>query len=591
MSWILGLSAFYHDSSVALLRDGQPYFAASEEAFSRKKHDAAFPHQALRAALDFAEIDPGQLDYVGFYEKPLLKFDRLLETYLAVAPRGYRQFAQAMPSWLRNKLHIPAQIRRSLGGDYRKRIVFCEHHEAHAASAFFPSPFDQAAILTVDGVGEWCTTTWGIGRGNQVELRGELRFPHSLGLLYSAFTYFCGFRVNSGEYKLMGLAPYGEPKYADLIRSHLVQVSDDGSYRLNMRYFSYCHSLTMTGVRLEKLLGFKRRDARQELRQQDMDLAASIQQVTEEIMLRMAEFVFDQTGQSNLVLAGGVALNCVANTHLQRSSPFDKIWIQPAAGDAGGALGVAQWMWYQLLNNPRTALTTAARQFSAYLGPEAGGDAAVQQLKDTGAVARCYVDDRELDVEVAKLLAAGCVVGWVQGRMEFGPRALGNRSILADARHPEMQSILNRKIKQREAFRPFAPAVLHERVHACFDVPDDWSSPYMLFTAPVHHHQRLPAITHRDASARIQTVHVQQAPRFHALLRQFDDLTGCPALLNTSFNVRGEPMVRTAAEAYRCFLATGIDALVIDKHLFLHSAQPAAACQASRHYLNQLELD
>ncbi len=609
MTLILGISAFYHDSAVALIQDGNVVAAASEERFTRKKHDEAFPAEALRVCLDKAGCGVADLDYVGFYEKPLLKFDRLLETYLAYAPRGYASFSRAIPSWLNKKLHLPREIRRQLGPDYKKRIVFCEHHESHAASAFFPSPFDQAAILTIDGVGEWTTTSWGVGQGNQVELKSEIRFPHSLGLLYSAFTYFCGFRVNSGEYKLMGLAPYGQPRFANLIREHLIQVHADGSYRLNMKYFTYGHTLRMTDRKLEELLGVKRRPAEAPVREVDMDLAASIQQVTEEVVLRMARHVHQQTGQEDLCMAGGVALNCVANGRLLREGPFKRIWVQPAAGDAGGSLGVAWLIWHQLLANPRVAKDQDA-QHGSLLG-SCITDGEIDQLCRHGAVAERIADDRQLYAQVAQLLADEKIVGWVQGNMEFGPRALGSRSILGDPRSPAMQSIMNLKIKFRESFRPFAPAVLEEYAHECFEMPERWASPYMLFTFDVQPHRRrqvdasvppgiervkqlrsdLPAITHLDYSARVQTVSAQRHPRFHGLLTAFHQQTGCPALINTSFNVRGEPIVCTAEDAYRCFMATNMDALVLGNHLLLKEMQPASAKRASQEYLGSLEPD
>ncbi|GAA5508752.1 carbamoyltransferase [Novipirellula caenicola] len=608
MTLILGISAFYHDSAVAILRDGEIVAAASEERFTRKKHDASFPQNALRECLRMADADVGDLDYVGFYEKPFLKFDRLLETYLAYAPAGYGSFFRAMPSWLKTKLHLPREIRKHLGTQYKRRIVFCEHHESHASSAFFPSPFDEAAILTVDGVGEWATTTWGVGRGNRISLKSEIRFPHSLGLLYSAFTYFCGFRVNSGEYKLMGLAPYGEPKFVELILKHLIKVHDDGSYQLNMDYFSYGHSLQMTDRKMERLLGVKRRKPNDPIRNVDRDLAASIQRVTEDVVLRMANHVFDQTKLDSLCMAGGVALNCVANGRLLREGPFKRIWVQPAAGDAGGALGVAWLIWNQLLGKPRVAHAISA-QPTSMLGPPADHASDLQTLRDNGAVMRHVPQDDELDAAVAKLLADGKVVGWVQGKMEFGPRALGGRSILGDPRNPEMQSLMNAKIKRRESFRPFAPSILEEHSHEYFKMPDGDSSPYMIFTFDVQETRRrpidvlissggeqrtqprseLPAVTHLDYSARVQTVSQNRYPRFYQLLRTFYQQTGCPALVNTSFNVRGEPIVATAADAYRCFMTTQMDALVIGNELLLKTEQPESACQSSQQDLCEWE--
>ncbi len=610
MTLILGISAYYHDSAVALIRDGEVIAAASEERFTRKKHDESFPICAMTECLAMADATVGDLDYVGFYEKPLLKFDRLLETYLAYAPRGYGSFFRAMPPWLKTKLHLPREIRKHLGKEYQRRIVFCEHHESHAASAFFPSPFDEAAILTIDGVGEWATTSWGIGRGNHIELSHEIRFPHSLGLLYSAFTYFCGFRVNSGEYKLMGLAPYGEPKFADLILEHLIEVHDDGSYHLNMDYFPYCHRLRMTDRKLERLLGVARRRPEEPIREIDMDLAASIQHVTEEVVLRMAHHVHAQTKLDSLCMAGGVALNCVANGRLLREGPFKQIWIQPAAGDAGGALGVALLIWHQLLGNSRTAKGTDA-QSGSLLGPPADRESDLQELRDRDAVIEHLPVDDELDKRVAELLAGGNVVGWVQGKMEFGPRSLGGRSILGDPRNPDMQSVMNVKIKYRESFRPFAPSILEEHSGDYFELPSGASSPYMLFTFDVQQQRRipldttvprgiervkqsrsdLPAITHLDYSARVQTVDRQRHPRFHTLLKQFYEQTGCPALINTSFNVRGEPIVCSAVDAYRCFMATEMDALVIGNYLMLKTDQPTSARRSSTQYLTQLEPD
>ncbi|MCC9642765.1 carbamoyltransferase [Rhodopirellula sp. JC740] len=608
MTLILGTSAFYHDSAVALVKDGEVVAAASEERFTRKKHDAAFPSLALEGCLNEIGASVSDIDYVGFYEKPLLKFERLLETYLAYAPRGYRSFSRAMPSWLQTKLHLPREIRKQLGGKTQRRIVFCEHHESHAASAYYPSPFERAAVLTIDGVGEWATTSWGVGEGARLRLKQEIRFPHSLGLLYSAFTYFCGFRVNSGEYKLMGLAPYGEPKFAEVIRDRLVCQHEDGSYSLNMDFFTFPHTLRMTGAALERLLGVQRREPEAPVRQVDMDIAASIQLVTEELVLGLARYVHEQTKLHSLCLAGGVALNCVANGRLLREGPFDRIWVQPAAGDAGGALGVAWLIWHELLRNER-AVNPSDAQRGTLLGPAIDEEKEIQQLKSQGAVVRSFDDPANLDREVAELLATGNVVGWVQGKMEFGPRSLGARSILGDPRDSEMQTTMNLKIKYRESFRPFAPSVLREHASECFEMPEDVESPYMLFTFDVNPDRRkataeasgiervkqvrsdLPAITHLDYSARVQTVSQQRHPRFHGLLKAFHDRTGCPALINTSFNVRGEPIVRTAADAYRCFLATQMDALVVGNQLMLRSEQPTAAVESSQTYLSDLAPD
>ena len=609
MTLILGISAYYHDSAVCLLKDGKLLAAASEERFSRKKQDASFPSLALEACLDFADASIGDLDYVGFYEKPLLKFDRLLETYLAYAPLGYTSFSRAMPTWLRTKLHLPREIRKQLGKDYKRRIAFCEHHQSHAASAFYPSPFQEAAILTIDGVGEWTTTSWGVGRDHRIDLKQELRFPHSLGLLYSAFTYFCGFRVNSGEYKLMGLAPYGEPRFASLIKQHVVKLLDDGSFRLNMDYFDFCHKLRMTGHKLEKLLGVERRLPEAPVREVDMDIAASIQAVTEEIVLRLAQHVHQQTGLSSLCMAGGVALNCVANGRLLRDGPFENIWVQPAAGDAGGSLGVASLIWHQMLGNERTAIDGDSQQGS-FLGPPIDQETEIDDLLKQGAVAERFTDTQELCGQAAKLIASGQVLGWAQGRMEFGPRSLGNRSILGDPRNPEMQTTMNLKIKYRESFRPFAPSALRQHAHEHFSVDEDCDQPYMLFTSFVKPENRLPvddsatgiervrqqrsdlaAITHLDYSARVQTVDPVRHPRYHALLTEFHRQTNCPVLINTSFNVRGEPIVQSAADAYRCFMGTEMDALVIEDYLFLKEQQPESMRDASKQYLSQLEPD
>jgi carbamoyltransferase len=594
MTAILGLSAFYHDSAAALLVDGHVIAAVQEERFSRRKHDAAFPKQAIAYCLREGRLKPRQLDAVVFYDKPLAKLDRLLETYIAFAPAGFRSFATAMPLWLKQKLHLPGIIRKGLGGRYRGPLLFTEHHEAHAASAFFPSPFDEAAILTLDGVGEWATASFGVGRGNRIELWEELRFPHSLGLLYAAFTAYAGFRVNSGEYKLMGLAPYGEPVYKQLILERLLDLKADGSFRLNQDYFRYCPGLTMTSPRFHDLFGGPPRRPESPLRQRDMDVAASIQAVTEEIVLRMARHVHAGTGQTKLVLAGGVALNCVANGRLLREGPFQKIWVQPAAGDAGGALGAAWFAWHQLLDKPRVPGPVDFQQGS-FLGPCYSDSEVATYLHRAEAVSCRFEREEELLEEVANLLADGQTVGWFHGRMEFGPRALGARSILADARDPAMHARLNRKIKFRESFRPFAPFVLQEYAHQYFDVPPGTESPYMLFTFPVAEVQRIdpapedqcqqglarlksvrsriPAVTHVDNSARVQTICSQTHGRFYRLLRRFHELTGCAVLVNTSFNVRGEPIVCTPADAYRCFMNTGLDVLVLEDHLLLKNEQ------------------
>jgi len=610
MTAILGISAFYHDSAAAILVDGRIVAAAQEERFTRAKHDAGFPIQAIDYCLDEAGLGAGDLDYVGFYDKPFLKFERLLETYLAYAPRGYRSFIHAMPPWLKQKLHLPREIRRGLRGEYAKAITFTEHHEAHAASAFFPSPFQDAAFLTLDGVGEWTTASYGVGHENRIALTHELRFPHSLGLLYSAFTYYTGFKVNSGEYKLMGLAPYGEPTYADLIRDHLIDLKPDGSFRMNMRYFQYCEGLQMTSPAFDALFEGPRRHPESPITQREMDIAASIQLVTEEIILSAARHVHRETGQRHLCLAGGVALNCVGNGRLLRESPFDEIWIQPAAGDAGGALGVALFIWHQLLDQTRPA-SDGDRQQGSLLGPRFSDDHVSAFLDQEGAVYCRFHEDEALCHRVAELLADEQVVGWFQGRMEFGPRALGSRSIIGDPRSRDMQSVMNRKIKFRESFRPFAPSVLQDRVSEYFDLPEGQESPYMLLVAPVHDSMQVPeagddtltglaklqvprstvpAITHVDYSARVQTVDALRHGRYHALLRAFERRTGCPILINTSFNVRGEPIVCQPEQAYRCFMATNMDVLVLEGFVLLKSEQPHIA-PATEAYLAQFSLD
>lgn len=594
--YLLGISAWYHDSAACLLRDGKVIAAAHEERFSRIKHDAAFPARAVEYCLSEAGISGDVLEVVAFYEKPFLRFERLLETYLAFAPRGLRQFLQAIPLWLKDKLWIKDHLRRELGFD--GPIIFPEHHQSHAASAFFASPYAEAAFLTLDGVGEWATSSYGIGRNNHIELHSELRFPHSLGLLYSAFTYFCGFKVNSGEYKLMGLAPYGTPKYVETILEHLVDLKEDGSFRLNLDYFDYCTGLTMTNRRLDKLFGGPPRQPEAPLTQREMDLARSVQEVTEEIMLRMVRHVSVATGMKHLCLAGGVALNCVANGRILREGPFEQIWIQPASGDAGGALGAALFGWHAYLEQPRSADGAQDAMQGAYLGPEFDADSLRQVLEAEGAVYR-ELGESALTDEVARLLAAEQVIGWFQGRMEFGPRALGNRSILADARSPQMQRQVNLKIKFREGFRPFAPIVLEEQAAKWFDLQKP--SPYMLLVAQVHAEKLLaltdeqqarqglakldvprsviPAVTHVDGSARIQTVSAKSNPQMHRLLTAFDAVTGCPVLVNTSFNVRGEPIVCTPQEALRCFLSTDIDCLAVGPFLLEKAAQPDSLLQ------------
>lgn len=600
---ILGISAFYHDSAAALVVDGRVVAAAQEERFTRRKHDAAFPREAIAYCLRAGGLEPEQLDHVAFYEKPFLKFERLLETHVAMAPVGFRAFLQAMPLWLHQKLHLPRELRRGLGGRYGRRFVFPEHHESHAASAFYPSPFEEAAILTLDGVGEWATASLGHGRGARIELTHELRFPHSLGLLYSAFTYYCGFRVNSGEYKLMGLAPFGRPVHADLILRHLVDLREDGSFRLDLSYFNYCAGLTMTSRKFHRLFGGAPRPLGAEPTQREADLAASIQQVTETVMLRMAAHLHARTGSRNLCLAGGVALNCVGNGRLLRESPFERIWIQPAAGDAGGALGAALFVWHQLLGRERVPGRPDG-QAGSLLGPAPESAAVEELLRARGAVYRRLEGEAEVCAETAALVAAGKIVGWVQGRMEFGPRALGARSILGDARDPGMQSRMNLKTKFRESFRPFAPLVLRERAAEYFELRPEDDSPYMLVVAPVLPDKRtaapasgatgldrvrevrsvIPAVTHVDHSARIQTVDAERNPRLHRLLAEFAARTGCPVMINTSFNIRGEPMVCSPEDALRCFLATDMDALVLDDFLLLRSEQPAVLAAGSAQY-------
>jgi len=586
---ILGISAYYHDSAACLLRDGEIVAAAQEERFTRVKHDPSFPSRAVSFCLREGGLAPGDLDAVAFYEKPFLKFERLLQTYLAFAPSGLRSFITAMPLWVRQKLWMRDNIRKELG--FAGTVVFPEHHESHAASAFFPSPYREAAFLTIDGVGEWTTTSWGIGRDNGVEILAELQFPHSLGLLYSAFTYYTGFKVNSGEYKVMGLAPYGEPRYRDLILSELMDLKEDGSFRLNMEYFDYCTGFTMTNGRFDRLFGGPPRKPESLLTQRDMDLARSVQDVTEEIMLRMARTIQRETGQKNLCLAGGVALNCVGNGKILREGPFEKLWIQPAAGDAGGAVGAALFTWHQVLGNPREAAEQTDRMRGACLGPAWDRDSLLTYLQQNG-VAFTELTDQELPGVVADLIAAEKVIGWFQGRMEFGPRALGSRSILGDARSPKMQEVMNLKIKFRESFRPFAPTVLREKVSEYFEL--DRESPYMLLVAPVRkeicremsgeeqdrfgldklHVVRscVPAITHVDYSARVQTVDREVNPLFYRTIEALNERHGCPLVINTSFNVRGEPIVCSPEDAYRCFMRTNMDYLVMGPFL-LNKAQ------------------
>jgi len=582
--YILGISAYYHDSAACIVKDGKILAAAQEERFSRKKHDHRFPENAIKFCLEYAGIKSSDLELVAFYDKPFLKFERLLETYLTFAPIGIKSFIKAMPLWIKEKLWMKELIKKELG--YEGKIIFPEHHESHAASAFFPSPFKEAAILTMDGVGEWTTSSYGVGKENSVELWADIKFPHSLGLLYSAFTYYTGFKVNSGEYKVMGLAPYGEPKYKKIIYDHLIDVKDDGSFRMNMDYFNYCAGLTMTNNKFNKLLGGPARVPETKLTQKDMDLARSLQEVTEEIVLKMGNHVFKETGLKNLTLAGGVALNCVANGKLLREGPFENIWIQPAAGDAGGALGAALVGWHGYLDNPRIVDEKNDSQFGSYLGPDFN-ETQIQSFIEKNNYPAKRLGENELIKTVSKLIAEEKVIGWFAGRMEFGPRALGARTIIGDARSPKMQALMNIKIKFREGFRPFAPSVLYEKVGDYFEIEKE--SPYMLLVADVKKERRIsmtdeqetlwgieklnivrsdiPAITHVDYSARLQTVHKETNPRYHKLIQQFEKDTGCAVIINTSFNVRGEPIVCTPEDAYKCFLRTNIDYLVLGNYL------------------------
>ncbi len=609
---ILGISAFYHDSAAAFVRDGEIIAAAQEERFTRIKHDNQFPSNAVEYCLEAGQISAEEIDYVVFYEKPLRKFERLLETYIGYAPRGFKQFFIGMPLWLRQKLHLTREMDRALQNKYKGRYVFTEHHESHAASAFFPCPFKEAAILTMDGVGEWDTASFGTGKGNKIELTNVLHFPHSLGLLYSAFTYFTGFKVNSGEYKLMGLAPYGEPKYSELILEKLIDLKEDGSFRLDMSYFPYCYKTVMTDLKFEELFGGPARKPESPLKQREMDIAASIQSVTEEIMLRASRHVHRQTGMRNLVLAGGVALNCVGNGRILYEGPFENIWIQPAAGDAGGALGAALFVWYQLLNNERK-VDGHDRQHASLLGPAYSNEQIRLFLDSVNARYHSYQDQKQLFNKVADLINQEKVIGWFQERMEFGPRALGNRSIIGDARSEKMQSIMNRKIKFRESFRPFAPCVLRDDVADYFQMRPEEDSPYMLLVAHIQENKRftpevsleklkgleklkakrsvVPAITHVDYSARIQTIDSQRHPKLHRLMSLFKEKTGCPIIINTSFNIRGEPIVCSPEHAYRCFMATNMDILVMENQLLYKEEQPQAEQHEIDEYKARFELD
>ncbi|MDP2329308.1 MAG: carbamoyltransferase [Reyranella sp.] len=609
---VLGISAFYHDSAAALIEDGRLVGAAQEERFTRKKHDSGFPQNAVQFCLDRAGLKLADVDYVAFYDKPFLKFERLLETYLAYAPRGFTSFRMAMPLWLKEKLFQKMLLRDEMKRwepdfDWQKRLLFGEHHQSHAASAFFPSPFEEAAVLTMDGVGEWATTSLGYGRGNSLEMLKELHFPHSLGLLYSAFTYYTGFKVNSGEYKVMGLAPYGEPRFKDLILDKIVDLKEDGTFRLDQSYFDYCAGLRMTNDKFADVFGVKTRKPEEELTQIHMDLAASIQAVTEEIVLRLGRSVRKETGAKNICLAGGVALNCVANGKLLRENVFDNIWVQPAAGDAGGAVGAAYAAYHGFMGQPRKLNGHMDGMAGSYLGPEYTDDEIAERL--TAAKAKfTRLDHAQMIDQTAQALADSKAVGWMQGRMEFGPRSLGARSILGDARSPSMQKTLNLKVKYRESFRPFAPAVLREDLGKYFDIKTD--SPYMLMVAPVNEDRRramtaaeealfgidklnvprsdIPAVTHVDYSARIQTVHKETNPAFHELLESFKAKTGCSVLVNTSFNVRGEPIVCTPEDAFRCFMGSEIEVLVVGNCLLRKEDQDPAL---KLDYKNAFELD
>jgi carbamoyltransferase len=589
--YILGISAYYHDSAAVLIKDGNIVAAAQEERFTRKKHDDGFPRMAAEYCLKEAGIGIAQVEHVVFYDKPILKFDRLLETYLSYVPGGWISLRKAIPLWLSKKLHLPKIIKKELG--WKGKVLFTEHHESHAASAFFPSPFEEAAIICFDGVGEWATTTWGVGKGYRVEIKQQISFPHSLGLLYSAFTYYTGFKVNSGEYKVMGLAPYGEPKYVELIMNELIDIKEDGSFRMNMKKFNYCQGLTMTNRKFSKLFGGPPRKPEEKVTQREMDIAASIQKITEEIMLRIERYVYEQTGQKNLCMAGGVALNCVGNGRLLREGPFENIWVQPSAGDAGGALGAALTIWHHYLDRPREVNGKEDKQYGSYLGPHFTKNEIKKFLDENGYPYREYLEEDLYD-DVAKRLETGEVIGWFQDRMEFGPRALGARSIIGDARNPEMQKKMNLKIKYRESFRPFAPSVLLEHVSKWFE--HDKESPYMLMVAPVKEDRRIPmtdeqgnlfgidklnisrssvpAVTHVDYSARIQTVDGKYNKRYYKLMKKFYENTDCPVIVNTSFNVRDEPIVCTPVDAYRCFMRTEMDTLVLGDLVLLKNNQP-----------------
>lgn len=613
---ILGISAFYHDSAAALVRDGEIVAAAQEERFTRHKGDASFPTNAVACCLTEGGIKASQLDYIVFYERPLVKFERLMETYLAFAPKGFRSFRRALPLWVRNRLRIPKVITAALGQEFRGQLCFTDHHESHAASAFFPSPFEEAAILTLDAVGEWATSSIGIGRGNKITITHEMRFPHSLGMLYSAFTYYTGFKVNSGEYKLMGLAPYGQPKYVDVILENIADVKDDGSLWLDMSYFDYCHGSKMTSEKFHQLFGGPPRKPESFITQKDMDLAASIQAVCEEVVLRAARHVHRLTGTRNLVMAGGVALNCVANARVKRQGPFENIWIQPAAGDSGGALGAAYLVWHHMLGKPRHP-NSHDSQKASLLGPAFKNNDIELILDSVGSTYEFVGEEDSLLDRVAHMLAQEKIIGWFQGRMEYGPRALGSRSIIGDARSPRMQQTMNLKVKFRESFRPFAPCVLREFADTVFEMHPNEDSPYMLFVAPVREGCRMvldpedlqkmqdpdlrirvsvprssvPAITHVDYSARIQTVDARRHERFYRLMRRFYELTGCPILINTSFNIRGEPIVCNPQDAYQCFMATDMDCLIIENYILFKECQPKGLLPNLEAYRTQNQLN
>jgi len=604
--YVLGISAYYHDSAAALIKDGNIIAAAQEERFTRKKHDSRFPKSAIHYCLEEAGISIKDVDYVAFYDKPFIKFERILETYLAYAPFGITSFIKAIPLWIKKKLWMRELIKKELG--FEGKMIFPEHHQSHAASAFFPSPYDEAAILTLDGVGEWATASFGIGKSNTIELYKEIRFPHSLGLLYSAFTHYTGFKVNSGEYKVMGLAPYGEPKYRDLIRKELIDIKEDGSFKLNMKYFNYCAGLTMTNKKFHDLFRTPPRKPESRLTQREMDLARSVQDVTEEVMLKMAVHVAKVTGKSNLVLAGGVTLNCVGNSKILKKAPYKNIWVQPAAGDAGGALGAALFVWYQYLGNERKAVTRDDFQKGSYLGPSFSKNDIVGFLKEKNAPFR-EIEREKIPECIADLIAKEKVIGWFQGRMEFGPRALGSRSIIGDARSSRMQEIMNLKIKFRESFRPFAPSILEEKNSEYFDLEKE--SPYMLLVAPVKTEKRkkvtreqeklfglqklnivrseIPAVTHVDFSARVQTVNPRTNPVYYAMIKKFDEKYGCPVIINTSFNVRGEPIVATPKDAYLCFMRTNMDYLIMENVLLEKTSQKPLDKDID--WLREFELD